>query len=174
AQAEKKVSDRIRVLLQSGKTRLGASLIPELDILETRLHLTLNAEQKNAVITALSNPISVITGGPGTGKTLTQKMILELYRQNHPHGRIVCDAPTGRASRRMEESTGMPAATIHNALGLLAGDDGTYCEPEMLDADLVLVDEVSMMDIYLAGHLLRSIPKGCQLVLIGDADQLPS
>ena len=74
----------------------------------------------------------------------------------------------------MEESTGMPAATIHKALGLLAGDDGTYCEPEMLDADLVLVDEVSMMDIYLAGHLLRSIPKGCQLVLIGDADQLPS
>ena len=174
AQAEKKVSDRIRVLLQSGKTRLGASLIPELDILETRLHLTLNAEQKNAVITALSNPISVITGGPGTGKTLTQKMILELYRQNHPHGRIVCCAPTGRAARRMEESTGMPAATIHKALGLLAGDDGTYCEPEMLDADLVLVDEVSMMDIYLAGHLLRSIPKGCQLVLIGDADQLPS
>ena len=174
AQAEKKVSDRIRVLLQSGKTRLGASLIPELDILETRLHLTLNTEQKNAVITALSNPISVITGGPGTGKTLTQKMILELYRQNHPHGRIVCCAPTGRAARRMEESTGMPAATIHKALGLLAGDDGTYCEPEMLDADLVLVDEVSMMDIYLAGHLLRSIPKGCQLVLIGDADQLPS
>lgn len=174
AQAEKKVSDRIRVLLQSGKTRLGASLIPELDILETRLHLTLNAEQKNAVVTALSNPISVITGGPGTGKTLTQKMILELYRQNHPHGRIVCCAPTGRAARRMEESTGMPAATIHKALGLLAGDDGTYCEPEMLEADLVLVDEVSMMDIYLAGHLLRSIPKGCQLVLIGDADQLPS
>lgn len=174
AQAEKKVSDRIRVLLQSGKTQLGASLIPKLDILETRLHLTLNAEQKNAVVTALSNPITVITGGPGTGKTLTQKMILELYRQNHPHGRIVCCAPTGRAARRMEESTGMPAATIHKALGLLAGDDGTYCEPEMLEADLVLVDEVSMMDIYLAGHLLRSIPKGCQLVLIGDADQLPS
>ena len=105
AQAEKKVSDRIRVLLQSGKTRLGASLISELDILETRLHLTLNAEQKNAVITALSNPISVITGGPGTGKTLTQKMILELYRQNHPHVsslriRTVSSKPKSPSSRR--------------------------------------------------------------------------
>ena len=174
ARAEKKVSDRICALLQSGKTRLGNSLLPELEILEERLNLSLNAEQRDAVMTALSNPVTVITGGPGTGKTLTQKMILELYQRKKPSGKIVCCAPTGRAARRMEESTGMQATTIHKALGLLAGDDGDYCEPEMLDADLVLVDEVSMMDIYLAGHLFRSVPKGCQLVLIGDADQLPS
>lgn len=69
---------------------------------------------------------------------------------------------------------GFPATTIHKALGLLAGEDGDYCEPEMLDADLIVVDEVSMMDIYLANHLFRSVPHGSQLVLIGDADQLPS
>lgn len=74
----------------------------------------------------------------------------------------------------MEESTGVSATTIHKALGLIAGEDGNYCEPEQLEADLILVDEVSMMDIYLAGHLLYSIPQGSQLVLIGDVDQLPS
>ena len=86
----------------------------------------------------------------------------------------MCSAPTGRAARRMEESTGVSATTIHKALGLIAGEDGNYCEPEQLEADLILVDEVSMMDIYLAGHLLYSIPQGSQLVLIGDVDQLPS
>lgn len=74
----------------------------------------------------------------------------------------------------MEQSTGHPASTVHKALGLIAGDDGQYGEPESFDADLVLIDEVSMLDIYLAKHVLRSVPKGCQLVLIGDADQLPS
>jgi exodeoxyribonuclease V alpha subunit len=74
----------------------------------------------------------------------------------------------------MEQCTGYPASTIHKALGLVAGDDGEYGVPEELDADLVLVDEVSMLDIYLARHLLTSIPRGCRVVFIGDADQLPS
>lgn len=174
ARAEKKAADRMCVLLKTKNHSPTPPLVPDVERLEGILGLTLNEEQKEAVVTALTNPVTIITGGPGTGKTLTQKMILELYRRKNPSGKIVCCAPTGRAARRMEEATGMPAATIHKALGLLAGDDGAYCEPEMLDADLVLVDEVSMMDIYLAGHLLQSVPKGCSLVLIGDADQLPS
>ena len=105
---------------------------------------------------------------------MTQKALLALYREIHPEGKIVCCAPTGRAARRMEESTGVEASTIHKALKLMAGEDGAYTPPEMLDADLVLVDEVSMMDIYLAGHLFHSLPAGCQLALVGDADQLPS
>lgn len=105
---------------------------------------------------------------------MTQKALLALYREIHPEGKIVCCAPTGRAARRMEESTGVEASTIHRALKLMAGEDGAYAPPEPLDADLVLVDEVSMMDIYLAGHLFHSLPPGCQLVLVGDADQLPS
>ena len=74
----------------------------------------------------------------------------------------------------MEQCTGYPASTIHKALGLLAGEDGSYGDPQILEADFVLVDEISMLDIYLAKHLLNSIPYGCQLVLVGDADQLPS
>lgn len=134
----------------------------------------MDPEQRTAITTALQSPISVITGGPGTGKTSIQKAILDIYRRQNPGGRIVCCAPTGRAARRMEQSTGHPASTVHKALGLIAGDDGQYGEPESFDADLVLIDEVSMLDIYLAKHVLRSVPKGCQLVLIGDADQLPS
>ena len=122
----------------------------------------MDPEQRTAITTALQSPISVITGGPGTGKTSIQKAILDIYRRQNPGGRIVCCAPTGRAARRMEQSTGHPASTVHKALGLIAGDDGQYGEPESFDADLVLIDEVSMLDIYLAKHVLRSVPKGCQ------------
>lgn len=137
-------------------------------------HIQLASEQRHAVTTALTSQLSVITGGPGTGKTLIQRFLLDIYRRKNRGAKIICCAPTGRAARRMEQSTGFPATTIHKALGLLAGEDGDYCEPEMLDADLIVVDEVSMMDIYLANHLFRSVPHGSQLVLIGDADQLPS
>ena len=97
-----------------------------------------------------------------------------IYSRNHPSKEIVCCAPTGRAARRMEQSTGFPASTVHKALGLIAGEDGEYGTPETLDADLILVDEVSMLDIYLAGDLFDSVKPGSQLILIGDADQLPS
>jgi len=174
AGAEQNLAFSIHSLLSSGSINSYGNLNAEIARLEKKLGITMAPEQRDAVTTALRSQISVITGGPGTGKTMIQRVILDIYRSKHPDAKIVCCAPTGRAARRMEQSTGMPATTIHKALGLLAGDDGSYCEAEMLEADLVLVDEVSMMDVYLAGHLFRSIPRGCQLVLIGDADQLPS
>jgi len=118
--------------------------------------------------------ISIITGGPGTGKTLIQRVLLDIYMRQNPNAKIVCCAPTGRAARRMEQCTGHPASTIHKALGLLSGEGGKCNELEKLDADLVLVDEVSMLDIHLARRLIHAIPTGCQIILIGDVDQLPS
>lgn len=174
ARAEQRLAERIYRLQNSSKPHHYGDLAEDILELEKKLRLTLNEEQKLAVTTAMTAPISIITGGPGTGKTLIQRAFLELYRSKNPSGEIMCCAPTGRAARRMEESTGVSATTIHKALGLIAGEDGNYCEPEQLEADLILVDEVSMMDIYLAGHLLYSIPQGSQLVLIGDVDQLPS
>lgn len=163
------------VHLQTEGKALG---YPDLDAAvsaeERKLHFVLAPEQREAVKTALTSRLCVITGGPGTGKTSVQRIILDLFRREHPKGKIACCAPTGRAARRMEQSTGFPASTVHKALGLLAGEDGRFNEPDMIDADLVLVDEVSMLDIYLAGALFRSISAGCQLVLVGDADQLPS
>lgn len=174
AETEQQLAERIHVVQRSSPYARFSSLDQEINREEQKLGIRLDPEQRTAITTALQSPISVITGGPGTGKTSIQKAILDIYRRQNPGGRIVCCAPTGRAARRMEQYTGHPASTVHKALGLIAGDDGQYGEPESFDADLVLIDEVSMLDIYLAKHVLRSVPKGCQLVLIGDADQLPS
>lgn len=153
-------------------------VIPNLDMIldreETKLNICMAEEQRLAVKTALTQRLSVITGGPGTGKTLIQHALLDIYMQHNPDKKVCCCAPTGRAARRMEQSTGHPASTIHKALGLFASDDGTYGEPQSLDADLVLVDEVSMLDIYIAGYLFEALKDDAQIVLIGDADQLPS
>lgn len=150
------------------------NLDEELDREEKILRLKLAPEQREAVKTALTNGISIITGGPGTGKTSIQRAILDIYKQNNPGKVICCCAPTGRAARRMEESTGFDSSTVHKALSLTAGDDGEYGSPENLDADLVLIDETSMLDVYLSGKLLSALKPGTQVIFVGDADQLPS
>lgn len=174
AKAEQCVAVRIQELLGFGSIGYTCDLDTEIAHEENRLKLLFADEQRKAIKTCLTSHICITTGGPGTGKTLIQRILLNIYRREHPDAKIICCAPTGRAARRMEQCTGYPASTIHKALGLLAGDDGEYNTPETLDADLVLVDEVSMLDIYLARHLFNSIPYGCQVILIGDADQLPS
>lgn len=151
-------------------TRLDEAIAAE----EQKLHFRLAPEQKAAVKMGLSTKFCVITGGPGTGKTSVQKVLLDLYKDQFPGAKIACCAPTGKAARRMEQSTGVPSSTVHRALGLLANEDGQYSEPQQLDADLVLVDEVSMLDVYLAENLLSSIPQHARLILVGDSDQLPS
>ena len=160
--------------IRCGKKHCYTHLEDELNLVEKQMKVTFAAEQRQAVMMALTEPVSVITGGPGTGKTLIQKAILEIYRKNNPGREITCCAPTGRAARRMEQSTGHPASTVHRALGLLANEDDEYDEPQLLNGDLIVVDEVSMLDIYLAGSLVDSLKSHAQLILIGDADQLPS
>ena len=141
---------------------------------ERVLRFRLAPEQREAVKMGLTSKLCVITGGPGTGKTSVKRALLDLYKKRFPAARIVCCAPTGKAARRMEQSTGVPSATVHRVLGLIANEDGQYGDPETLDADLVLVDEVSMLDVYLAEKLFRSIPATARLILVGDSDQLPS
>ncbi len=122
------------------------------------------------------SPLSIITGGPGTGKTTTLRVILDIYKRVRPKGEILLAAPTGRASRRMVESTGHPAAsTLHSALGLFADEEDRYLGgSQPLEADLVIVDEVSMIDMRLAAELFRRVEAGTQFLLVGDPDQLPS
>ena len=141
---------------------------------ERKLKFRLAPEQREAIKMGLTKKLCVITGGPGTGKTSVQHALLDLYKKKFPAAKIACCAPTGKAARRMEQSTGVPSSTVHRALGLLANEDGQYSEPEMLDADLVLVDEVSMLDVYLAEKLFRSVSATARLILVGDSDQLPS
>ena len=135
---------------------------------------TFAEEQRHAIRTALTSPICIISGGPGTGKTSIQRAILNIYKKSFPDSNVVCCAPTGRAARRMEQSTGYPASTIHKVLNLTAGEVHELKDIDLLEADLVLVDEVSMMDMLTTWYLFNALPPSCRLILVGDADQLPS
>lgn len=174
ANAEMSVAERVKNLLSGGSIKIKGDLDKEISLEEKRLGLKLADEQRQAIKSCLTSRICIVTGGPGTGKTLIQRILLNIFKKINPKADFICCAPTGRAARRMEQSTGFPSSTIHKALGLTAGDDENFNEPEMLDAGLVLVDEFSMTDVYLAMHLFKSIPRDAQLILVGDADQLPS
>jgi exodeoxyribonuclease V alpha subunit len=136
-------------------------------------HLELSLEQAEAVAAALKEKVLIITGGPGTGKTTIVSCILDLYQGLG--ARVLLMAPTGRAAKRLSETTGAQASTIHRALEFSPQAGGfrkNAAEP--LKADLVVVDETSMVDVYLIYHLLRAIPPQARLVLVGDAHQLPA
>ena len=174
AYAESNLAELLSRQLRSARSHSYGDLDAALDAEELRMKVKFAPEQREAVKMALTQGVSVITGGPGTGKSMILRAILDIYRRHNPGKEICLCAPTGRAARRMEQATGLGASTVHKALGLLAGEDGDYGEPHALDADIILVDEVSMMDIYLAGRLLEAVKSRAQVVLIGDSDQLPS
>jgi len=135
--------------------------------------LTLSSSQKNAISLALRSKVMIITGGPGVGKTTLVNSLLKILGTQKP--RMVLAAPTGRAAKRLSESTGLPAKTIHR---LLAFDHKTFNfkhhADNPLEADIVVVDEASMIDITLMNHLLKAVPTYACLLFIGDVDQLPS
>lgn len=133
--------------------------------------IKLSLEQSDAVRTALKSPVSIITGGPGTGKTSVQKVLIEAFR-NISLEPILLLSPTGKASKRMTESTGFPASTIHKAIGL--GYSGESRVERDLNAGLIIVDESSMIDAKLLDRLVEKIPTNTRLVFVGDIDQLPS
>lgn len=146
----------------------------KIDQAEQTLKQKLAPSQRNAVKVCLSHPISIMTGGPGSGKTTTLRFILDIYKKEYPSNEILLAAPTGRASRRMAEQTGMSASTLHSALGLITDEESPLNDTDLLPADLIVVDEFSMVDMRLAYILLERIKPGAQLLIVGDADQLPS
>lgn len=163
----------VSMILQEGFTKID-DLDSKIDNAERTLHQRLAPSQRNAVKLCLSHPISIMTGGPGSGKTTTLRFILDIYKAAFPANEVMLAAPTGRASRRMAEQTGMHASTLHSALGLVTDEDSPLNDKELLSADLVVVDEFSMVDMRLAYILLDRIKSGAQLIIVGDADQLPS
>jgi exodeoxyribonuclease V alpha subunit len=140
--------------------------------LAQRHRLVLAPEQEAAVRMALTEPVSLLTGGPGTGKTHTLRAILTLARVKRL--RCVLAAPTGRAAKRMEEATGLAAGTLHRVLELRPGGQAGRHAGRPLEADLVVVDEASMLDALLANQLVKALAPGTHLLLVGDPDQLPS
>ncbi|WP_138897940.1 SF1B family DNA helicase RecD2 [Streptomyces chryseus] len=129
-------------------------------------------EQQAAVRLALTEKVAVLTGGPGCGKSFTVRSIVELARAKK--AKVVLAAPTGRAAKRLAELTGAEASTVHRLLELKPGGDAAYDRDRPLDADLVVVDEASMLDLLLANKLVKAVAPGAHLLLVGDVDQLPS
>ena len=174
ALVEEHLATMIRVHLKHTNKKIYENLDDDIADVEKRMRITFAPEQKAAIKTALTEGISIITGGPGTGKTLIQRAILDIYKRKNPKGVICCCAPTGQAARRMEQSTSVMSSTVHKALGIYAGNEITSCNVDKLEADFIIVDESSMLDVYLAEKLLFALKVGAQVVFIGDADQLPS
>lgn len=148
-----------------------------LEHIRKKLGLSLSQRQSEAVCVAFRNNLSIITGGPGTGKTTVLRAVIEVFQTLHPDKKILLAAPTGRASRRMAESTGRnDAKTLHSALKLFSDSESLSKEKEKepLDADLIIVDESSMIDMWLAKQFFQRIVPGTKIVLVGDVDQLQS
>lgn len=149
-------------------------LAPVMERIKGRLGISLSKKQSEGVEMVFRHNLSIITGGPGTGKSTVLKAVIEAYRTVYPQKIIKLAAPTGKASRRMAETTGiMDAQTLHSLLGLHGGDSWQKKKKDLI-ADLVIVDESSMMDMWLAWQLFQRLRPGTKLLLVGDADQLES
>lgn len=172
---EKSIASKIIALKN---TYLMKRFNPEVEILEFEKlnNITLHEKQKQAIINSINSGFSVITGGPGTGKTTIVKCLIYLLKLQNKKFSLL--APTGRASKRLSESTNEDASTIHRALELNFKDNSTNLfnrnELNPINADAVIVDEVSMVDVNIFYNLLKAIKKGSQVILVGDKDQLPS
>lgn len=182
--AEKNTAQRVQLLLNLGAANLP-TLLQETDgeadfnqkLLQLQLmqQITFAPEQRLALQEALHNSLTIITGGPGTGKTTIVRALVSLYLQLG--AQVLLAAPTGRAAKRLSEVTGREAKTLHRLLEYRfvsgSGIDFARNEDNPLNCDLLVVDESSMIDCLLFYHLLKALPNGCRLILIGDRDQLP-
>ncbi|MDO0911148.1 ATP-dependent RecD-like DNA helicase [Streptomyces sp. DT2A-34] len=169
-QAEVTLADHARRLLQT-PSRIAPRVrnAPQ----DSREAAQLHRSQQQAVHMALTSTLSVLTGGPGCGKTFTVRVIVE--RARAANLRLALAAPTGRAAKRLAQATGLPATTVHRLLRDRAADNDVLFDPDDLTGtDLIVVDEASMLDTHLASKLFKAVPDGAHLLLVGDIDQLPS
>lgn len=175
--AERDIEERLLQLKLADNMKEIKNFNKEIKKVEKETDIELSDKQKEAVELINNNNVCIITGGPGTGKTTIIKVIIELYKK---HGKkpVLC-APTGRAAKRMTETTGEEAKTLHRLLEIGKMEDqieekNIDFTGAPIDADLVIVDEMSMVDLFLMNYLVKAIYKGTKLVLVGDIDQLPS
>jgi len=174
--AEISLASQLLTLLHTSADRMAAFHTVDWDKalawLHRHTHAELAPEQHAAVKLTLTEKVAVLTGGPGCGKSFTVRSIVALATAKR--AKIVLAAPTGRAARRLAELTGHDAVTVHRLLELKPGGDAAYDKDRPLDADLVVVDEASMLDVLLANKLTKAIAPGAHLLFVGDVDQLPS
>jgi exodeoxyribonuclease V alpha subunit len=174
--AETSLANGLLRLLRSPQERLPTFQSVNWEVAFGWLHeqtgSTIAPEQVEAVRMALTQRVGVLTGGPGCGKSFTVRSIVTLAKAKR--AKVLLTAPTGRAAKRLEELAGAPASTLHRLLELRPGGAAAYDRDHPLDADLVVVDEASMLDVLLANTLVKAIAPGAHLLFVGDVDQLPS
>lgn len=175
--AEENIANRIRILQNSPNIKKIKNIKLELKKIEKNSDIELSEKQKEAIEAVNENNVCIITGGPGTGKTTIIKTIIEIYK-NDGKKPVLC-APTGRAAKRMTETTGEEAKTLHRLLEIGKMEEESKIasvdyDIAPLDADIVIVDEVSMVDLFLMNYLIKALYQGTKLILVGDTDQLPS
>ena len=175
--AEQNIADRLLILNSAKNTKHISNLKKELKLLQKQADIELSEKQLEAIKIINDNNVCIITGGPGTGKTTIIKTVIDLYKNQGK--KVVLCAPTGRAAKRMEETTGFEAKTLHRLLeiGKIKDDFGIEnidYDTAPIDADIIIVDEMSMVDVFIMNYLVKSIYLGTKLVLVGDIDQLAS
>lgn len=176
--AEQKIAQRITKLDNSKNIKKVSNISKELKLIEEKNDIILSEKQKEAIEAINENNVTIITGGPGTGKTTIIKSILDIYKQKKY--KVVLCAPTGRAAKRMTETTGEEACTLHRLLEIGKVDEESLFKKDSefqgapIDGDIIIVDEVSMVDMFVMSYLLDCIYQGTKLILVGDSDQLPS
>jgi exodeoxyribonuclease V alpha subunit len=167
------VASKLKTLIQFSKTLRSFDKDKAIEWVQGELKIQLAENQKQAVREAIDKKIMVVTGGPGTGKTTIINSIIRIYKKLGQ--RVLLAAPTGRAAKRMTEATGHEAKTIHRLLEFSPKEGGfKRDENNPLDAELIVIDETSMVDTILMYHFLKAVPKEATLILVGDVDQLPS
>ena len=177
-QIEYNIASRIIRLNNSKNVKEIKNIENVLKKAEKKSQIELSDKQKEAILAINQNNVTIITGGPGTGKTTIIKTIIDIYEERGK--KVVLAAPTGRAAKKMTEATGKESSTLHRLLGIgKLDDEGIYTkhkeyEGTPIDADLIVVDELSMVDMFLMEHLLKCIFQGTKLILVGDVDQLSS
>ena len=175
---EQEIALRIKRLQEASNVKKIKNIQTILKKIELNSNIELSEKQKEAIELVNENNVTIITGGPGTGKTTIIKSIIDIYEKKG--NKVVLCAPTGRAAKKMTETTGKEASTLHRLLEIGKIDENNFYQTSTeyegapIDADLIIVDELSMVDMFVMSYLLKCIYKGTKLILVGDCDQLSS